>query len=91
MTSRELLKRREIICDFKKCFRKDYSENKEHYLKAASRRSKPDTRFRYVVWSCPKLIIKKITFGRCLNSKKHIKKHKIGAHNHDYLKESSRN
>ena len=51
VTSRYPLKHWEIFCEFKKCFRIDYSENKEHYLKAASRKSKPDTEFKYEVWS----------------------------------------
>ena len=51
VTSLDPLKRREIFWEFRKCFRKDYSENKEHYLKAASRKSKPDTEFKYEVWS----------------------------------------
>jgi hypothetical protein len=43
VTPRDPLKRREIICEFKKCFRKDDGENKEHYFKATDMRSKSDT------------------------------------------------
>ena len=69
VTSRDLLKLREIFYEFKKCFRKDDGENKECHLKVASRRSKPDTRFRYVVLSCPPPTIKKTIFGGYMNSK----------------------
>jgi len=90
VTPRDPLKRREIICEFKKCFCKDYSENKEHYLKAASRRRKPDTRFRYVVLSCSANHQENHIWW-IYEQQKHIKKHKKEVQNHDYLKESSRN